>query len=395
MAILIFSLIFLFFSFSLGELTRISIYSQIAFSLLDISVFIFVTVTLVKEFLQRKIKITTIWKSFFLFLGCAFFSLFLAAFYIPQSQVLVGILYLLRFILYGYVFFVAINLEMKEKRIIKIGMIITGTCMVVSGIIQFFFYPSLRNLYYGGWDEHLYRMFGTFLDPNFFGLFLVLFMLFIFTLLWTAKNRIFKFIFGCITIITFISILLTYSRSSLFALVIGFSSLFYILGRKKFVLYSLICMSVIGGLFFIWTGGRSEGTNLFRTTSTQERLTNAKNALTVWSDNILFGVGFNTYSYAQYRHGIIKSVSDEGHGNSGADNSFLFILATVGVSGFLAFLYMIFQHYKILQNQSQSYKALGIASFLGLSAGSFFVNGLFYPPLMLWMWLLLGIIENN
>ena len=58
-------------------------------------------------------------------------------------------------------------------------MLISGSLIVLLGFIQLMFYPALRNLYYLGWDEHLYRMFSTFLDPNFAGAFFVLFTLFV------------------------------------------------------------------------------------------------------------------------------------------------------------------------------------------------------------------------
>jgi hypothetical protein len=38
------------------------------------------------------------------------------------------------------------------------------------GIVQYLFLPDARILFWSGWDDHLFRAFGTLLDPLFFGL---------------------------------------------------------------------------------------------------------------------------------------------------------------------------------------------------------------------------------
>ena len=44
----------------------------------------------------------------------------------------------------------------------------------VFGILQYLIWSDLTALKYLGWDDHLLRMVGTFLDPTYLGLILVL-----------------------------------------------------------------------------------------------------------------------------------------------------------------------------------------------------------------------------
>ena len=115
-----------------------------------------------------------------------------------------------------FAFILSQNKDFKslvKKLIIFIGIFIVGL-----GFIQFLFYQSLRNLFYLGWDEHLYRMFSIFLDPNFAGAFFVLYyFLFVLNILIDSLkiNKIF-FIFHWSYFTFYLDCnFLTYSRSAL------------------------------------------------------------------------------------------------------------------------------------------------------------------------------------
>jgi O-antigen ligase len=271
----------------------------------------------------------------------------------------------------------------------------SGILLLVGGYIQFFLFPSLRGLIYFGWDEHFYRMFGTFLDPNFFGLFLALFFLYVvaqlFRLKITSKKWTFAFFFSLATAI-FIAIFLTYSRTALLALSCGVFILFWSKQFWKWIAILLVAGVLTAYLVFPVIQKQAQGNNIFRTTSTDARLGSAKNAVIIFMDNPIIGIGFNAYRYSVYRHHFQPGVSmQEDHGASGADSSLLLVLATSGIIGLFFFLLYFLSHFKILLFAK---KREGLAILIALFVGSIFVNGLFYPSLLVWVWIVLGITEN-
>jgi len=145
---------------------------------------------------------------------------------------------------------------------------------------------------------------------------------------------------------------------------------------------------VISPLFYI------ENTNLLRTASSEARLETSRNALKIIQDHPILGVGFNAYRYAQIKynfrnaHPLFMS-----HADSGVDNSFLFVLATTGIIGFIAYISLWFFILKMAvvrkKHELSIAGVLVIASIVGLSVNALFINSLFYAPLMLWMWLLI------
>lgn len=396
MALLISLLIFLFVAFSLGQVARVQITPSIAITGLDIFVTVFVGILTSVLVLKKSFSLSPVWKSYILFVVFAAVSLLLNIFFLPQSQAIAAFLYLLRFVIYGLLFFIVYSFTKQQKNILQIFMTISGIVMVAFGYLQFFYYPALRNLFYAGWDEHFYRMFGTFLDPNFLGLFFVGYIIFLLFLYYQTKNTTAKIAYVIFSLATILALFLTYSRTALLALVIGIGA-FLLLSNHKKIFFILLTVILIGaGGLFVVTSGRSEGTNMLRVASSEARLGNMKDAITIWQDDYLFGIGFDAYRYAQYRHGIYQTGWEEGHGGAGADNSFLFVLATTGIVGLAGYLYFIFQHIvQLKKTRHQFSAALGIATLLALSIGSFFINGLFYPSLLVWLWSILGITESR
>jgi len=168
-----------------------------------------------------------------------------------------------------------------------------------------------------------------------------------------------------------------------------------------------------------------EGVKLLRTASLISRSEYLNNAIIIFIDHPVLGVGFNSYRYAQHRYGFIDDISlKTSHAGSGTDNSFLFVLATTGIIGFTVYLYMWF---KILKNAYYNKRHSGersdsriskrgwrfwtsqndaslfqktisvviLASSIGIFVNAFFINSLFYPSIMLWMWVLIGLLDNT
>lgn len=322
------------------------------------------------------------------------------------SEIFVGLSYTLRWILYASLFFIVKDFSKKFKEKIIYLLLVVGALFTILGFIQYFFYSSLRNLYYLGWDEHMYRMFSTFLDPNFAGAFFVLFFFFSLSiLLYFFKNNRIKriWLMSLVVFFSLISIFLTFSRS---ALIMLFSSIiiFSILTKKIYWTFGFVLISLV----FILISSKNfnvENINLFRIASAEARIDSAKIAIQIIKDNPFLGIGFNTYRYVQIEYGFRNPVNTRvSHADAGTDNSFLFVFATTGIIGLIIYLNLLLQILKRSYLTYKQYKDQDVQRYIGLiivvSIGgimvdSFFINSLFYSSVMIWMWVLLGLIESN
>lgn len=375
-------------SFVFGELIRFPI---LGFEIkpLDFSVVILYLSWLTYLIFKKRYSKFFYFPSVF-FLIISIISLILNSFSLDPDQLFFSLFYLLRWASYVGVVVIVLSFDTHFKEKIQKYLIALGLVVVFLGYIQQIYYPNLRNLYYLGWDDHLNRMFSVFLDPNFAGAFFVLYLIFLLDLLFkTYKKRFMFFILSIISAITFYAIYLTYSRSALLMLIAGLLIFFII--KKMYILIGCAVIVLFTFTFLVPRAYTMEGTNLLRTASIDARLESARNALNIFYKNPIFGVGFNAYKFANERVNKASDVSGFGsHSISSADNSFIFVAATTGVVGLLAFFYFL---QKILSINFDS--ALIVSSLIALSVDSLFVNSLFYSFLMFWFFVILGLRENR
>ena len=376
------------FSFVLGELIRIPVFGT-EIKLLDLAVLVLFIFWAAKKTLNKQILNIFYPPMMPFILACAV-SLILGSVSLNTNQILFSLLYFLRWVGYAGVFFLIFNFDREFKRKIRLLLVPVGAALVAGGYIQFFFYQSLRNLYYLGWDEHLHRMFSSFLDPNFAGAFFVLYFLLLLDLIFkNLKNKSSLVTYVFISVITLPAIFLTFSRSAVLMFIAGVC--FYAVFKKRFLFIGLLVPAVILSFLLLPKSFQTEGTNFFRTASSEARLNSYTEALSIIKENPLFGVGFNAYKYAKEKQGFIESKSSfTSHADISTDNSFLFIIATTGVIGFLAYFYM---WYKILKINRSS--ALILSSAISLFINSFFINSLFYSFFIFWMWVLVATKESK
>lgn len=372
------------FLFPFGELIRVSLGRNAVIKPLDVGVALLFLFWLSFKLLNKqKIKSKKILYPVFLFSLSAFFSLILNSFNLLLNEFLISFLYLLRWVTYTSLFFVVLDFSDKFKKNVSNLLLVLGSVVVFLGYIQYLYYPSLKNLFYQGWDEHMYRMFSIFLDPNFAGAFFVLFFLYL-------LDRYLKRMTlptGLILILTLIAVFLTFSRSALIMLLISSSLQLILLNRKVLIalLFGIVLIAfVISSRFF-----NVENMNLLRTVSSEARIETSENALKIIRKNPVMGIGFDAYRYAQLRYGFRSNQSGvASHADAGADNSFLFVLATTGIVGFLLYSFMWFRILK-------SVNSLAIASIVGIFANSLFINSLFYPFIIFWLWIIIALSVKN
>lgn len=317
---------------------------------------------------------------FGIFVTTAIFSLIVSPIQLSLQERFISLLYLLRFTSYAVVYMTCKYLH-KEKMITTTATIFylgtAGTVVSLFGWLQYVLYPDLRNLYYLGWDPHYLRIFSTYFDPNYLGLLLVLTLLALFfskpiLRIWIAR------------IVVLVTLAFTYSRSSFLSLLAA--AVYYSIIKSRILLtISTIVFLALAVVLLPRPGG--EGVKLERIFSIEQRIVNWQQAYKIFSNHPVLGVGFNTVRYTRKQYGLISEDWMTSHSQAGFDNSLLFVLATTGIVGM--FSYGLFLTYFFLQGN-----ILVKTSFVAVLIHSIFLNSLFFPFIMLWMWILAGTGRN-
>jgi len=372
--------------FPFGQLTKLPLsflnLPEVHLYLTDIVLFFLLLSWLIWRFFinKRKYKAPFLTKPILLFSSLALISLFVNSFRFSGLEVLVSSLYLVRWVVYAGLYFILVDLKNEFKRNLSCYLLIIGSFMAVFGLIQYFLWPNLKALEVLQYDPHFYRVAGTFLDPGFTGLILALTLILLTVFSWQKKNKRWWLLWPFL----FVTLLLTYSRASWLAFLVGIGIvLFY---KRAFKFFFLVIV-LLGLSWFFIPQPSGEGGKLGRTYSIEARLENYQEAFSIFKKHPLLGVGFNTYRYTQRDYNLLsKEEWQTSQSAAGADSSLLFILATTGILGFLSYLWLYF---KALRG---SKSLLIIASIIAMIIHSFFLNSLFYPWVMAWFWVLLAII---
>jgi len=381
-----FTLFILFSSFVLNQTLRIDLGNGIVINPLDLSVLMLVIVNFAVNKSLRIKNIPTFIYPLFIFIAIGSIGLIINPWLDPLQKI-ASFLYALRLLLY-ILLFIQLYTKMRERDFVKDLMFFTGGVITFLGFFQYFFYPNLRNLYYLGWDDHLYRLFSTFLDPNFAGAY---FALFCFYCLWRYLGEniyLKKIMYASVGLSSVIALFLTYSRTGMIMLIVGIVVYLSFYKKLKILFFALISLIV---LFFIFAGDL-EGLNPLRTASVIARLDSLQNAFIIFLYNPVIGIGFNAYRYAQIYYGFRGGdLSLTSHADAGSDNSYLFIAATTGVIGLFLFFSFLKRIIESLLDLPRELKAISLSTLASILAGSIFTNILFYTPLLLWLFLVLSV----
>lgn len=346
----------LILAFVFGNLYKFSFFSpDVHLSLLDIVVFTITFINLKSYFLNLS-KYRYLTTPILVFFTLAFISLVLTLPVYGWQAIGVGGMYLARWLVYS-LFFASIVQLIKPSKIKK-TLLIMGVLTAVLGLVQYLAFPDIRSLTIAEWDPHYFRLVGTFLDPGFTGLILV------FTLI-LLENVSFWWV------ITYLALALTYSRASYLAFLV---SMAYLAWKKKgWLFFAKIFLLFALTLILLPRAPDGEGVKLERTNSIQARIDSWTTAWKIYTRHPVIGVGFNVYRYAQ-------GASLKSHAGAGADSSLLFVAATTGLLGLLAYLWYLKRLFSL---EPITYYLIPLV------VHSIFLNSLFYPAVMVWMSLLL------
>lgn len=267
-------------------------------------------------------------------------------------QLIISSLYLFRWVAYAGLFFYFV--DFKNKKLIRNGLLVGVSVVAIFGLIQYLVMPDVSFLAATNWDNHYFRLVSSFLDPGFTGAILTLGL------------------FSSFNPLVFIALAFTYSRAAYLMYFTGFSLLaWYKKSLKLFVVSTLVLLIAISMLPKTF----GEGTKLDREASVFARFESWNTAVNLWKTSPIFGIGFDTYRYAT------KTV-DTSHAGAGSDSSLLNILATTGIVGLFAYLYLLLKLWR-------TGKTLFKVSLVAIFINSWFNNGLLYPWIMEYLYLLL------
>lgn len=391
-------LLLLLFIFPLGVLTRITPFSNVSFYAHDVViffVFFIYALFVVKD--RGSIFASKIFLPILIFNIYLLVSLFINFKNLGSHEFYISLLYPLRIILYSSLIFVFGLFDHSFIAKYKVGMFFSGLAFIILGFLQFVFYPNLRNLYYLGWDEHLSRFFSTFLDPNFAGAFIVLYIIFVLALLGESSLKGKKFFLLSSLLMSLIALALTFSRSALIMFVV--SIFVFLTFTKKVKLAVLLIGVVILSYVLIPTNFSLENTNLLRTASINARQEEIIKAGKIFIDHPIFGVGFNSYRYARENYGNMPQSLYQDHAGAGVPNIYMFLLATTGIAGLIFFLFLmsiiIKDSVSKIKSSTNFVHAAIATSIIGLLTQGLFENGFFYSFIMIWIFLLLGIAGSK
>lgn len=293
---------------------------------------------------------------------------------VPIDALWKGSLYLLRWVAYAGVYLAFSGSSVPSLFLLR-GLFFLGSGLAVTGLLQFFLYPDLRNLMYVGWDPHYYRVFSTLFDPNFAGILFVLTLIVGATFL--QQKREIGVIGGMGVSLT--ALLLTYSRSSYLAFLAAI--VMWIILHKKWKIGLVGLLLFLVAIVYLPRPGR-EALSLDRFDSTVSRLNNWSESVQRIAQKPILGYGFNALPFLQVDSSLPSKAG------AGIDNSFLFVGVTTGFVGLIAYGWLLWSMMRMGKHW------LILASLVAVIVHSLFVNSLFYPWVVLWLWILLASVDT-
>ena len=383
-----------FLLLSLGQLVKVtSNIEGVNFYLYDILAGVIVFSWFIKSIVINNIKIDRIYFPLIFFIIIGFVSLLLNYSYLNTLSFLSSLSYLARFTMYSLLSLATSVIIKNKKDSLSITKVLIYSTVLLSvfGFAQLIIIPDFGMLDpLLGWDPHKNRLASTLFDPNFSAAYISMGILLLSSFIFQEKE-LFKpgksFIFLAIM---FSAVFLTFSRSGWGMLVVGLT----ILGILKKRIILLPLFFVLIAIYFAVPRVQTKISGVADPSdSAYFRIKSWSNSLQIISNNLLIGVGFNSYRYAQERYGLLDyTYSLGGRSGSGSDSSLLLILSTTGILGAFAYLWFMFNILKRSIKKIKSPFGLFFVSVLpAFAVESVFINSLFYPQIMAFLFVSLGI----
>lgn len=370
-----------FLLFSLGQLGRFSFFGQqVNLYLYEIALMVILLLLILKYRLGPILYYFEKYKSVFLFFAVLFMTFIVGIASFNYFANLVGFLYQLRLLAY-FLFFFYLSYHLlkdpKNQSSLQKALYIFTFATIISSLVQYFFYPDLRNLFYLAWDPHWYRLFGVFFDSyvaaSVYGL--------LFIYLFFQKQKLIQKI---LLAFFFIFLIMTFSRISYLAFLIAI--LFALIQKKHYRQLVLIAL-IFSIVLILIPKPFGESVNLKRSFSVQSRLLDYQTAFNLFLKNPLGGIGYNRLRYVKKEAGLIEQENwDISHSGSSFHSSFMTILVTSGLIGLLSFLFLL-KAFASISGLSKTYLV-----FLAVFS---LADNVFFHPFVLFLFLVLLVFESS
>lgn len=355
-----------FLFFSLGQLTTIS-RSIGGFNIYFFDIFLFFT-NLVLVFwigMRGKFKINFPLIIFSIFL---FFSLSLTlsqVYFYPIFEQIKILSYLIRFsqyFIFGYLLFNLVNCCLLDKPELRNIFVINFYFLSILNLLQLLFLNDLSGIAKFGWNPHIGRLTGTFLDPNFMAFYICLYFVLNHFYL---KNKYIEYL-------SIFSIFATLSRNGIITLFV-----IYLLLNLK-IRKKLIFLFLIASLFLIINPRIIERFSQFTDAndSSYVRLISWNEGIKVTNFSSYSGVGFNNYKNNLEFYRVSSLDGLERNSSNSTDSSFLHIFVTLGPVGFVMMLGLFLSF-----TYNSKFIIKNIVILLSLLFNSQFINSLFFPQI--------------
>lgn len=305
--------------------------------------------------------------------------------------------YLARWLAYFGIYLVVIN-TVRASDIPSIWRALEGAILAFAafGILQSIFLPNFALIVYPSatplidWDPQGHRLVSTILDPNFAGALLLLVLLAHLALLSAgAAVPLWK------PVLLVAALILTLSRGALVAFVAGGAVILAVRGLSR-RLVRLVALVTLLGLPFVPTLlqlARTYNRFSLDDPSALSRVAGWLRGITIFADNPVIGIGFNTFGFVQEAYGFERA----GKASFGLDGGLLYIAVMTGLVGLALYVGMIAlvmrRCRRIWRDRTRSAEHRGLAtgvaaSTVAMLVDSVFLNALLFPFIMEPLWIL-------
>ncbi len=293
--------------------------------------------------------------------------------------------------------FVVINSIKNKKDLNKVlvVMVITATLTSIWGLIQYKFGVGMEE----GWVDKannpdlMARVFSVFGNPNIFAEYLIMIIPISLALFWNTRYFFKKVLFLLFTVLLIIALLLTYSRGGWVGLVFGV--FIFILLMEKRLLFLIIPLGILSiNLLPPPILKRLESIASLTDSSNFSRINIWKVALDIIHENWMAGVGFGYIPFKQVFD--TKTMMGVLHSH----NTYLEVLAEMGIGGFIVFLLLIVSIYKWgikeFSKQEDRYVKTMLAGVLA-SISALLIHGLadnilYMPRIIITFWTMVSFV---
>jgi len=348
-------------------------FSAMSFYFSDLLIIILVLLTLSVYFKTISLQIKNrLWY----FLGA--FEIFIITSIIVSYNYKLSLFHYFWFVIFALLIWVLITVKYNKLNLLLwflAGSLFQGFL----GIFQFISQTSFSNKYLGMASHGAFnlgqavietasgrwlRAYGSLDHPNIFGALMAISLLVSLYLLLAQNKKIinykklrFSLYFWISSLVSFMALFLSFSRLAIGAGFIGtlIIVLYYLFYKKNYrqvikvsltlVLLSVILISIYSQLFF----SRLDTSNRLEAKSINERQEQIVEAKTIIKDNLYFGVGVGNYSLVLKDYYPDKDIYEL----QPVHNSFLLLMAEIGIFGFMAFLVFFIYLFVIAYSRKQ------------------------------------------